>query len=64
VVTTTEDRLQPLYHRTTLLPALHIGHGKQLAQLTSTAAPDITTATGHPSTPDNPSKRQFLNDTG
>jgi hypothetical protein len=60
--TTTTDRLQPLYHLTTLFIALYLHHGKQLAQLTSTAAPDITTATGRTFNNENPSKSRFLND--
>jgi hypothetical protein len=45
---TTSDLVSPTIRKsdTTLLAGLHILHGKQLAQLTSTAAPDITTATG------------------
>jgi hypothetical protein len=45
---TISDLIPPTIRKsdTTLLPALHLHHGKQLAQLTSTAAPDITTATG------------------
>jgi hypothetical protein len=38
------------------------GNGKQLAQLTSTTAPNIATATGRTFITDNPSKRRFLND--
>jgi hypothetical protein len=54
--------LQPLYYSTTLLPALHIRHEKQLAQLTSAAAPDITTATGRTFITYQSSKCRFLND--
>jgi hypothetical protein len=59
---TTTDRLQPLYYRTTLLKALHLHHEKQLAQLTSAAAPHITTATSRTFITDKPSKCRFLND--
>jgi hypothetical protein len=45
-----------------LLPALHIYNGKQLAQLTSTAAPIITTATGRTFITYQSSKRRVLND--
>jgi hypothetical protein len=60
--TSSPPTLQPLYHRTMLLIALHLHHGKQLAQLMSTMAPDTTTATGRTLNTDNPSKHQFLND--
>jgi hypothetical protein len=46
ITTTTTVHLQPLYHRTTLLPDLHLQLQGKRTQLTSTASPDITTPTG------------------
>jgi hypothetical protein len=54
--------LQPLYHRTTLLPDLHRQLQGKWTRLTSTSAPDITTATGCTFITYQSSKRRFLND--
>jgi hypothetical protein len=55
---TTSDLVPPTLRRpsTTLLPALQYQHAKQPAQQTSTAAPNITTATGHLSITDKTSE--------
>jgi hypothetical protein len=59
------QQLSTWYHRTTLLPDLHLQLQGKRTQLTSTTAPDITTATGRTFITDQSSKqRRFLNDAG
>jgi hypothetical protein len=55
-----QQQQQIVYRRITLLPALDTSW--KTTQLTSSAAPDITTVTGRTFITSNPSKRRYLND--